>query len=72
MADKNAEDPTKKHWIIILVVLPIILALIGILPNLLGSTSSKESEPAQPNYTVNVGDDSAVQFGDGNTLNVSE
>ena len=37
---QTASDPQKKYWWLLLIVLPIILALIAIIPNLLDKNES--------------------------------
>jgi hypothetical protein len=60
-------DPAKKHWILILVIIPIILALIAIVPQFLGPGSGPP--PASGTQTNVSGNNNQVQIGDGNTQN---
>ncbi|MCP4388551.1 MAG: hypothetical protein GY802_09655 [Gammaproteobacteria bacterium] len=80
MSSENSTDPTKKYWLLILVIVPIIIALIGVLPKLLDSGSGPASTPAQSQTTSDQagsssgqatydisGDGNQVQIGDNNT-----
>ena len=40
-----ANDPQKKYWWLILVAVPILLALIAIVPDLLNNGESEEAVP---------------------------
>jgi len=58
----SQSDPQKKHWLILLVLLPILLAVIAILPQLIEKGGS---QPAG----VSITSGNVEQSGSGNNIN---
>jgi len=70
--DNNKSDPIKKHWLIILIILPVILALIAILPNLMKS-SNKTKDAKAENIEMEITGDQSTQIGTNNgVINIGQ
>ena len=59
----HQDDPKKKYWILLFVIVPIVVALIAIVPQLL----NKETDAKSRSVSIESGD--VNQSGDGNNLN---